>query len=68
VHVDGSGFGHPTARDSLLDQAERYLADLEHVLAAPHDHVEHQAWRYREGLLERIQQTRGVIARRRDQP
>jgi hypothetical protein len=65
VMVDGDGFHSDVALDSLLGRSEEYLLDLEHILSEPHDHVEHQAWRYREGLMQRIDSTRRVIERMR---
>ena len=65
VTVDGDGFHSDVALDSLLDRSEEYLLDLEHILSEPHDRVEHQAWRYRDGLMERIVSTRSVIERMR---
>lgn len=65
VTVDGGGFHDPNALDSLLDHSELILSELEHVTGERHEHVDHQAWRYRDGLLERIEATRGVIDRMR---
>ena len=65
ISVDRDGFHSHAALDSLLRQSEENLSDLEQLLSEPHDHVEHQAWRYRDALLERIDSTRGVIQRMR---
>ncbi len=65
VTVDGGGFHDDAALDGLLHQSDVYLSDLEHVLNHRHENVEHQAWRYREALMERIDATRGVIERMR---
>ena len=65
VTMDGGGFQDAAALDSLLHESAAQLSELEHVLDHPHDHVEHQAWRYREELVERIETTRAVIERLR---
>ena len=65
VTVDGGGFHDAAALDSLLHQSAAHLSELEHVLDHPHEHVEHQVWRHREGLMERIDTTRAVIERMR---
>ena len=65
VSVEGDGFHDREARNGLLDQAEAYLNDLEAELDHPHEDLEHQAWRHREGLMERIEATRAVIERLR---
>jgi hypothetical protein len=66
VTVDGGEFHDPAARGHLLTQSEHHLAELEAVLHHRHDDVDHQAWRYREGLMERIEATRRVIGRMRE--
>lgn len=65
VTIDGGGFQNEAALDSLLHQSETYLADLEHAISHRHDAVDHQAWRYRDGLMDRINATRTVIERMR---
>jgi hypothetical protein len=62
VTVGGSGFHNPETALRYLSLNERYLADLEREIAEPSPHMNHNAWRYREGLEERIAETREVIA------
>lgn len=66
VTVDGSGFHDPAALDRLLTQSEHHLSDIESVVQHRHDDVDHQAWRHREALMERIEATRRVIDQLRE--
>ena len=61
VTVGNGGFHNPETVSSYLDLSESYLRELEDVISTPSDNVEHQAWRYREGLEARISETRAVI-------
>jgi hypothetical protein len=65
--VDGSGFHNPATALGLLDLNEQYLDELEAEIAQPNESVNQHAWRYREGLEDRIAETRAVIARLRQQ-
>ena len=67
VRVGGDGFHvhDPGLLESLLAQSERALSDLEAVVEHRPEEVEYQAWRYREGLMERIEATRRLIDRMR---
>jgi hypothetical protein len=67
VSVDGSGFYNPETALGLLDLNEQYLDELEAEIAQPNQTTYAHAWRYREGLEERIAETRAVIARLRAQ-
>jgi hypothetical protein len=67
VSVDGSGFHNPATALGLLDLNEQYLDELEAEIAQPNESVNQHAWRYREGLEDRIAETRAVIARLRQQ-
>lgn len=62
----GGGFHNPETVEAYLDLSEQYLRDLEQVIATPSDDPERQAWRYREGLQTRIDETRSVIHRLRE--
>jgi hypothetical protein len=61
VTIDGGSFHNPETAEQYLRESEQYLRDLEHVISHPSDDIDHHAWRYREGLEERITETRGVI-------
>jgi hypothetical protein len=61
VTVDGGGFHNPATVPHYLALSERYLQELEQELATGRKEPEYQAQRYREGLLERIAETRQVI-------
>ncbi len=65
VTVNGGGFQNPEAMQSLLRQSEDYLSEIEAALDHPHEHVEHQIWRHRDGLMERIEAARQVVERLR---
>jgi hypothetical protein len=67
VSVDGSGFHNPETALGYLDLNERYLDELEAEISQPNETLNQHAWRYREGLEERIAETRAVIARLREQ-
>jgi hypothetical protein len=65
VTVDGGGFFNPETVGHYLDLSERYLRELEHELDRPVEDVSRQAWRYRQGLEERIAETRGIVQKLR---
>jgi hypothetical protein len=67
VSVDGSGFHNPETAPAYLDLNERYLDELEAEISQPNETLNQHAWRYREGLEERIAETRAIIARLRQQ-
>ena len=62
VSVDGGGFHNPATTQENLDQAEKYLREIEEEIAERADRARYQAWRYKEGLEERIAETRKIIA------
>lgn len=66
VTVENGGFHNPETVSHYLDLSEAYLRELEEEISRPSDDVEHQAWRYREGLETRIAETRSVIQRLRE--
>ena len=61
ITVNGSGFHNPETVDHYLDLSEQYLQNLEYDLNNPGDRLDHQAWRYKEGLEIRIKETRDVM-------
>jgi hypothetical protein len=63
VSVDGSGFHNPTNALDRLELNEHYLDELEHEISQPSEATNLQAWRYREGLELRIEETRRIIER-----
>lgn len=65
VTLDGGGFNDPDAMHDLLHLSEEHLNEIEHALDHSHGSVEHQMWRHREGLMERIEEARRVIESRR---
>lgn len=66
VTVDGGGFHNPETAGHYLDLNERYLKELEQEMARRPDNVSRQAWRYREGLQERVDEGRRIIAELRE--
>jgi len=65
VTTDGSSFHNPDTALDYLALSERYLDDLAAEIAQPNESLDRLAWRYREGLEDRIAETRDVIARLR---
>jgi transcriptional regulator with XRE-family HTH domain len=45
-----------------VDSCERYLKEIEEEVTEPDDRIDYHAWRYQEGLHERIAETRAVIS------
>jgi hypothetical protein len=62
VTVDGGGFHNPETALGYLDLNETYLQELEEEIAERKEEAHLNAWRYREGLEERIAEARQVIA------
>jgi hypothetical protein len=72
----GSGFHNPETALQRLELSERYLREIEEVVAEPNRTYDHHAWRFAcpaeepgcvgEGLEERIAATRRVIAELRE--
>ena len=63
VSVDGSGFHNPATALDRLQLNEHYLDELEQEIAQPSEVTNLEAWRYREGLEARIEETRRIIER-----
>ncbi len=61
ISVDNNGFHNPETLQGYLTLNEKYLDDLEKELEEPNDRVDKRAWWYRDGLQERIEETRIVI-------
>ena len=66
VTLSGGGFYKPDAMEELLQKSESYLAEIEAALDHGHEHVEHQIWRHKDGLMERIEAARQVVDELRD--
>ncbi len=65
VTLDGGGFHNPVTALRYLDLNENYLQELEEEIAERKEAAHLNAWRHREGLEQRIAETREVIARLR---
>lgn len=63
VSVDGSGFHNRRSALERLELNERYLDELEREISQPNEEINQLAWRYREGLQGRIEETCAIIAR-----
>ena len=66
VTVNEGGFYNSDMALRNLDLSEGHLAELEQEIAQPNQSLNQHAWRFREGLEERIAETRAVIARLRE--
>ncbi|HET6568425.1 MAG TPA: CehA/McbA family metallohydrolase [Rhodothermales bacterium] len=63
VTAGDTGFYNPETVERNLESAEAYLQELERTIAGErHDNPELQAWRYADGLKDRIAEARAVIA------
>ena len=62
VTVNEGGFYNPDTGLHNLDLSDGYLAELEQEIAQPNQSLNQHAWRFREGLEERIAETRERIA------
>lgn len=61
VTVNGGSFHNPDTAMNHLERSEKYLDEIEEVASERSDQLGHQAWRYEEGLMKRIRETRQVI-------
>jgi len=61
ISVNDGGFQNPETRDSYLSLNEKYLDELEEELKVPNDRADKRAWWYRDGLQERVDETRKII-------
>ena len=59
--VDGGGFENPNTYEQRLDQSASYLDELEAIIQVRADPAGLNAWRYRDALQARIDETRQVI-------
>ena len=66
VSVDGSGFHNSNTVLERLALNEHYLDELEQEIAQPNETIYQLSWRYREGLEDRIAETRAIIAELRE--
>ncbi len=61
VSVNGKGFHNPITLSDNITLSQSYLAELESALDNKTYDAEYQLWRYRSGLLLRIQEARQVL-------
>lgn len=61
INVENNGFHNPETLQEYLTLNEKYLDDLEKELEEPNDRVDKRAWWYRDGLQQRIEETRMAI-------
>jgi hypothetical protein len=61
VSVGGKGFHNPETIDHYISLSEQYLQELENELDNKTDEAEYQLWRYRQGLIPRINEARQVL-------
>jgi hypothetical protein len=62
VRVDGTGFENPATAQRYLQLSESYLREIETALAAPGTAVNDQLTRGRDGIVQRIAETRAILA------
>lgn len=65
VTVEDGGFHNMHTLTSYLRLSEEYLLELERLIAEPTHDPERQAWKYRDELQSRIDETREVVRRLR---
>jgi hypothetical protein len=61
ISVEGKGFHDRATIDEWIALSEKYLQELETELDNKTDYPEYGLWRYRQGLLLRIEETRQVL-------
>ena len=66
VRADGHGFANPATARRYLELSETYLREIEAELAAPGTALNEQLSRGREGVLQRIAETRVILAQLRE--
>jgi hypothetical protein len=66
VTVEGGGFHNPATVPHYLALSEQYLKEVEMELDNKSTNPEYQAWRYKEGLQLRINETRRIIDKLRN--
>jgi hypothetical protein len=66
VSVAGRGFHDPATLAHYISLSEQYLQELENVIGHRSDSVEYQAWRYRPGLMLRIEEVRKILQHMRE--
>jgi hypothetical protein len=67
VTIDGDGFMNKETLASYLELNEKYLHELEAELDAPNENLEYRAYWYRKGLKSRIETTRQIIEKLKNQ-
>jgi hypothetical protein len=66
ITIDDGGFGNPGSVSQNLDRCEQYLKEIEEAIANPSQRVDHNLWRYKEGVLGRIADARRIIETMRE--
>ena len=66
VTVEKGGFHNPATVPHYLALSEQYLKEIEMELDNKTTNPEYQAWRYKEGLQLRIDETRRIIDKLRN--
>jgi hypothetical protein len=61
LSVNGGGFHDPATMDHYIALSEKYLQELEKEIGHKTDDAEYQAWRYRSGLMLRIEEVRKIL-------
>ncbi len=67
VEVNGGGFHNPETALERLELSERYLDEIEEELHNPGDALDNQMSRFRDRVLERVQQVRGTLTKLRSE-
>jgi hypothetical protein len=62
VRVNGTGFENPATAQHYLELSESYLREIEAELAAPGTAVNDQLTRGRDGIVQRIAETRAILS------
>jgi hypothetical protein len=61
ISIDPTGFYNPKTAQQHLNTCEKYLKEVEQAMDNPPDRMDHNAWRYKDGLAKRIVDTRSII-------
>jgi hypothetical protein len=61
VSVEGGGFHNPATMAHYIALSEKYLQELENDVKNKTYEAEYQAWRYRSGLMLRIEEVRQIL-------
>jgi hypothetical protein len=61
ISIDPTGFYNPKTAQQYLATCEKNLKEIEEAMDNPPVRLDHNAWRYKDGLAKRIADTRNVI-------